>query len=291
MNGMVRIDAHQHFWQYSPVNYGWIDDSMAALKRDFLPHDLAPLLQANGLSGSIAVQARQSLKETRWLLKLAQENEFIRGVVGWVDLSSPQVTEQLQGFAGNQKLVGVRHVVQAEPDDEYMLRPEFRRGIAQLAEFGLVYDLLLHPRHVPVAVKLVREFPDQPFVLDHIAKPPIAAGTLEPWARDIRRLAELPNVACKLSGMVTEARWREWTQDDFRPYLDVVLECFGPSRLMIGSDWPVCTVSTDYGATLGIVLRFIGQLAPSERDAILGGTCARVYRIEAERTEGHNPQK
>jgi L-fuconolactonase len=291
MNGMIRIDAHQHFWQYSPVNYGWIDDSMAALKRDFLPHDLAPLLQANGLSGSIAVQARQSLKETRWLLKLAQENEFIRGVVGWVDLSSPQVTEQLQGFAGNQKLVGVRHVVQAEPDDEYMLRPEFRRGIAQLAEFGLVYDLLLHPRHVPVAVKLVREFPDQPFVLDHIAKPPIAAGTLEPWARDIRRLAELPNVACKLSGMVTEARWREWTQDDFRPYLDVVLECFGPSRLMIGSDWPVCTVSTDYGATLGIVLRFIGQLAPSERDAILGGTCARVYRIEAERTEGHNPQK
>ncbi len=283
MNGMIRIDAHQHFWQYSPVDYGWIDESMNVLKRDFLPRDLAPLLQANGLSGSIVVQARQSLEETRWLLELAQENEFIRGVVGWIDLSSPQIFEQLQEFAVDQKLVGVRHLVQAEPDDEYMLRPEFRRGIAQLAEFGLVYDLLLYPRHVPVAVKLVREFPAQSFVLDHIAKPPIAAGTLEPWARDIRALAELPNVACKLSGMVTEARLREWKHEDFRAYLDVVLDCFGPSRLMIGSDWPVCTVSADYAATLGIVLRFIGQLSNSERDAVLGGTCARCYGIEAER--------
>jgi L-fuconolactonase len=284
MNGMIRIDAHQHFWQYSPVDYGWIDDAMSVLKRDFLPRDLAPLLQTNGLSGSIAVQARQNLEETRWLLELAQENEFIRGVVGWIDLSSPQLRDQLGDFASNKKLVGVRHVVQAEPDDEFMLRPEFRRGIAQLAEFGLVYDLLLYPRHVPVAVKLVREFPAQNFVLDHIAKPPIAAGTLEPWARDIRTLAELPNVACKLSGMVTEARWREWKHEDFRAYLDVVLDCFGPSRLMIGSDWPVCTVSVDYAATLGIVLQFIAQLSNSERDAILGGTCARVYGIETERS-------
>jgi len=230
------------------------------------------------------VQARQNLEETRWLLELAQENEFIRGVVGWIDLSSPQLRDQLGDFASNKKLVGVRHVVQAEPDDEFMLRPEFRRGIAQLAEFGLVYDLLLYPRHVPVAVKLVREFPAQNFVLDHIAKPPIAAGTLEPWARDIRTLAELPNVACKLSGMVTEARWREWKHEDFRAYLDVVLDCFGPSRLMIGSDWPVCTVSVDYAATLGIVLQFIAQLSNSERDAILGGTCARVYGIETERS-------
>lgn len=291
MNGMIRIDAHQHFWEYSSAEYEWIDGSMAVLKRDFLPGDLAPLLEANGLSGSIAVQARQSLEETRWLLELARENEFIRGVVGWVDLSSAEVVEQLQAFAGNRKLVGVRHVVQAEPDDEYMLRPEFRSGIAQLAEFGLVYDLLLYPRHVPVAVQLVREFPDQPFVLDHIAKPPIAAGTLEPWARDIRTLAELPNVACKLSGMVTEARWSSWTQEDFRPYLDVVLDCFGPSRLMIGSDWPVCTVSADYAATVGIVLEFIAQLTNSERDAVLGGTCAEVYRIETEHTEGPKQQK
>ncbi len=281
MNGMIRIDAHQHFWQYSPVDYGWIDEAMAVLKRDFLPRDLAPLLQANGLSGSIAVQARQSLEETRWLLELAQENEFIRGVVGWIDLSSPRIVEQLQAFAGNRKLVGVRHVVQAEPDDEYMLRPEFRSGIAQLAEFGLVYDLLLYPRHVPVAVQLVREFPDQPFVLDHVAKPQIAAGTLEPWTRDMRMLAEFPNVACKLSGMVTEARWSSWTQEDFRPYLDVVLDCFGPSRLMIGSDWPVCTVSADYAATLGIVLKYIERLSSWERDAILGGTCARTYGIGA----------
>ena len=276
---MIRIDAHQHFWQYSPTEYEWIDESMAVLKRDFLPCDLAPLLQANGLSGSIAVQARQSLEETRWLLELAQENEFIRGVVGWVDLSSPQLRAQLGEFAHDKKLVGVRHVVQAEPDDEFLLRPGFRRGIAQLAEFGLIYDLLLYPRHVPVAVKVVREFPDQPFVLDHIAKPPFAAGIVEPWARDIRALAELPNVACKLSGMVTEARWCEWKYDDFRPYLDVVLDAFGPSRLMIGSDWPVCTVSADYTSTLGIVLQFMEQLTPSERDAILGETCAGTYGI------------
>lgn len=284
MNGMIRIDAHQHFWQYSSAEYEWIDESMAVLKRDFLPRDLAPLLQPNGLGGSIAVQARQCLEETRWLLALALENEFIRGVVGWVDLRSPQLRDQLGEFANNKKLVGVRHVVQAEPDDEFMLRPEFRRGIAQLAEFGLAYDLLLYPRHLPVAVKLVREFPDQPFVLDHIAKPQIAVGVVEPWARNIRALAGLPNVSCKLSGMVTEARSGKWTRDDFLPYLDVVLDCFGPSRLMMGSDWPVCTVSADYAATLGIVLECIERLSNSERDAILGGTCARVYRIETEQT-------
>ena len=276
---MTRIDAHQHFWKYSPAEYGWINDSMSVLKRDFLPADLQGLLQTNGIDGSIAVQARQSLEETRWLLELTRDNDFIRGVVGWVDLRSPRLRDQLEEFANNKKLVGVRHIVQDEPDDEFMLRAEFRHGIAQLAEFDLAYDLLLHPRHLPVAVKLVREFPDQRFVLDHIAKPPIAAGTTEPWARDIRALAALPNVACKLSGMVTEARWGKWTQDDFRPYLDAVLDCFGPSRLMIGSDWPVCTVSADYASTLNIVQKFIEPLATSERDAVLGGSCARVYGI------------
>lgn len=278
-SAMLRIDAHQHFWKYSPVEYGWINDTMPGLRRDFLPGDLAPLLEASGFAGSIAVQARQSMEETRWLLELADGNECIQGVVGWVHLRSPQLGDQLQEFAGARKLVGVRHVVQDEGDDGFMLQPEFRRGIAQLAEFGLVYDLLLYPRHLPVAAKLVREFPNQPFVLDHIAKPAIADRLLEPWATDMRALAQFPNVVCKLSGMVTEARWQEWRDEDFRPYLDVALEAFGPARLLIGSDWPVCTLSADYAKTLGIVLRFIERLSTTEQDAILGGTCARVYGI------------
>ena len=284
---MIKLDAHQHFWSYSPVEYEWIDASMAALQRDFLPHDLKPLLDQSGMDGSIAVQARQSLDETRWLLELAAQNNFVKGVVGWVDLCSPHVEEQLGEFADNEWLVGVRHVVQGEPDDRFMLRPEFQRGIARLAKFGLTYDLLLFPRHLPVAVELVREFPEQRFVLDHIAKPAIADGVAEPqlrsrfesWSRDMRELAKFANVSCKLSGMVTEARWGKWTQEDFLPYLDAVLEAFGPSRLMIGSDWPVCTVSAHYARTMEIVFRFIEKLNAAEQDEILGGNCARVYGV------------
>jgi L-fuconolactonase len=277
---MLKIDAHQHFWQYSAAEYGWISDPISVLRRDFLPRDLQPLLQANGFDGSIAVQARQSLEETRWLLELAQQNAFVKGVVGWVDLCSSAVRDQLAAYASNKKLVGVRHVLQDEPDDAFMLQPAFRHGIAQLAEFGLVYDLLLYPRHLPVAVQLVRAFPSQPFVLDHIAKPPIAEGTLEPWARAIRELAQFPQVACKLSGMVTEARWQKWTVDDFAPYLDVVMDAFGPARLMIGSDWPVCTLSADYARTMDIVRERLETLQPSEREAVLGGNCARIYGVE-----------
>ena len=284
---MIKLDAHQHFWNYSRAEYEWIDESMGVLQRDFLPRDLKPLLDQSGFDGSIAVQARQSLEETRWLLELAWQNDFIRGVVGWVDLCSLDIEEQLREFAGDKRLVGVRHVVQGEPDDRFMLRSEFRRGIARLAEFGLTYDLLLFPRHLPVAVELVREFPGQTFVLDHIAKPAIADGLaesqfrsqFESWARDMRELAKFANVSCKLSGMVTEARWGKWTQEDFLPYLDVVLEAFGPSRLMIGSDWPVCTVSGDYAQTLEIVSRFIERLRASEQDEIIGGNCMRVYGV------------
>ncbi|MGO9433203.1 MAG: amidohydrolase family protein [Terracidiphilus sp.] len=275
---MTRMDAHQHFWKYTAAEYGWINEEMATLKRDFLPHDLKPLLDENGFDGSIAVQARQSLEETRWLLELAEENGIIQGVVGWVDLCSPQLRSQVEELAACKKLVGVRHVLQDEPDDHFMLRPEFQRGIAELASFGLAYDLLLHPRHLPIAVKLVSTFPDQVFVLDHIAKPVIADGLLEPWKQDIRELAKHSNVSCKLSGMVTEARWKQWEQGDFRPYLDVVLEAFGPSRLMIGSDWPVCTLSAEYRQTVGIVLDYVHRLTQTEREGILGGNCARVYR-------------
>jgi L-fuconolactonase len=276
---MIRIDAHQHFWRYTAAEYGWINEQMAFLRSDFLPRDLKRLLDDNGFEGSIAVQARQSLEETRWLLELAEENNFIQGVVGWVDLCSSQLRGQLEELASHKKLIGVRHVVQDEPDDEFMLRLDFRRGIGQLEEFGLAYDLLLQPRHLPVAVQLVQEFPAQTFVLDHLAKPAIADGTLEPWRRDIRELAKFPNVFCKLSGMVTEARWRQWKQDDFRAYLDVVLDAFGPSRLMIGSDWPVCTLSADYEHAIGVALEFVQQLTETEREGILGENCARIYRI------------
>jgi len=276
---MIRIDAHQHFWKYTAAEYGWINDQMAPLRRDFLPWDLKPLLDENGMHGSIAVQARQSLEETQWLLELAEQNSFIRGVVGWADLKSPLFRDQLEGLAPHKKLVGVRHVVQDEPDDYFMLRPEFQCGIALLAEFGLAYDLLLHPRHLPIATQLVRQYPAQTFVLDHLAKPAIADGVIEPWRRDIRELAKCPNVSCKLSGMVTEARWKTWMPGDFRPYLDAVLDAFGASRLMIGSDWPVCTLSAEYAQTQGIVIDFLDRLTEEQRDGILGGNCARIYRI------------
>ena len=275
----MRLDAHQHFWKYSPDEYGWINDKMAVLQRDFLPADLRPLLAAEGFDGSIAVQARQSLEETRWLLELAAHDDIVKGVVGWVDLRSPDLAAQLHQFSQNPKLVGVRHVVQDEPDDEFMLRPEFRRGISRLAEYGLAYDILVFPRQLPAALKLVKEFPNQRFVVDHIAKPLIAEGRIEPWGSGIRELAMAENVSCKVSGMVTEARWDAWKPQDFRPYLDVVLNAFGAGRLMIGSDWPVCTVAGTYGRTMGLVRDYIGQLTSSEQDAIVGGNCARFYEL------------
>jgi L-fuconolactonase len=275
----MRLDAHQHFWKYSTAEYGWINDKMAGLRRDFLPQDLQPLLAAEGFDGSIAVQARQTLEETRWLLELAAHNDIVRGVVGWVDLRSPDLSANLHQFAQNPKLVGVRHVVQDEPDDEFMLRSDFRRGIGRLHEYDLAYDILIFPRQLPAAAKLVREFPDQRFVLDHIAKPLIAEGRIEPWDLGLRELAKAGNVCCKLSGMVTEARWDDWKPADFRPYLDTVLDAFGSARLMVGSDWPVCSVAGGYGRAIGLVRDYIGQLTSSEQEAILGGNCARFYGV------------
>lgn len=274
-----RLDAHQHFWRYNPAEHGWMTDPMAAIRRDFLPEDLRPLLEGLGFDGCVAVQARQSLEETRWLLELAGEHDFIAGVVGWVDLRSPELAGQLERFAEQKKLAGVRHVVQDEPDDEFMLGEEFRRGIARLAEFDLAYDVLIYPRQLRAAIELVRLFPEQRFVLDHIAKPAIADGAQEPWASGLRELAKAPNLCCKVSGMVTEARWGAWREDDFRPYLDVVFEVFGPERLMIGSDWPVCTLSASYEAAMGIVLEYIAQFPRAEQDSILGGNCARFYKL------------
>ena len=225
----MRIDAHQHFWIYDPREYDWIDDSMAALRRDFLPDALQPELERAGFQGCVAVQARQSIEETRWLLELAASSPFILGVVGWVDLQSPDVRSQLQAFARNPKLVGVRHVVQGEPDERFLLRPEFLRGISVLEEFNLAYDILIYPKHLSVAAEFVRQFPRQRFVLDHLAKPLIKSGSLQPWERGIRELAALPNVFCKLSGLVTEADWQRWQPEHIAPYMDVAFECFGRS--------------------------------------------------------------
>ena len=275
----MHIDAHQHFWIYDPREYEWVDDSMAAIRRDFLPHDLKPELQHAGFQGSVAVQARQTVGETRWLLELAASSSFVLGVVGWVDLQSPDVRSQLQLFAQSPKLVGIRHIVQAEPDDRFLLRPEFMRGIAALEEFDLAYDILIYTKHLKVAAEFVRQFPRQRFVLDHLAKPPIKDGILQPWTRGIEELARFPNVMCKLSGMVTEANWQHWKPEHMTPYLDVAFKCFGPQRLMIGSDWPVCAVVAPYTRVMSVVKDYLACLSSADQEAVLGGNAHRFWKL------------
>ena len=276
----MHIDAHQHFWTYDQQEYDWIDDSMAALRRDFSLADLKPELERNGFQGCVAVQVRQTLEETRWLLELAERNPFILGVVGWVDLRSPRLRLQLESFAKNPKLVGVRHIVQSEPDNRFLLQPDFLRGIAMLEEFDVAYDILIYTKHLPVAAEFAAQFPRHRFVLDHLAKPPIKSGAVDFWARGIRQLAARPNVYAKVSGLVTEADWQAWKPEDLRPYLDAAFECFGPRRLMIGSDWPVCTVAGSYSQVMQIVKNYIGKYAAEEREAVLGGNAAKFWKLK-----------
>ena len=275
----MKIDAHQHFWQYNAEEYGWIGPGMARLKKDYLPLHLAPLLAQAGIEGTVSVQARQTLAETEWLLELAGQHPFIKGVLGWVDLRSPMLYEKLERLGEHAKLCGVRHVLQDEPDDDFMLNKDFIRGLGLLAKFDLVYDLLILPRHLPVACKLVQKFPEQRFVLDHIAKPFIADRLLSPWASDMRRLATYPHVFCKVSGMVTEADWQRWQPLDFRPYLDVIFESFGPRRIMFGSDWPVCTLAGTYGEVFELVAAYVGQLSAGEQADVLGNTAISCYGV------------
>jgi len=275
----MRVDAHQHFWRYSEEEYGWISDPMAAIRRDFLPGDLRPMLLDTGIDATVAVQARQSLEETDWLLDLADAHDWIAGVVGWVPLASSRTHETLEELAARPKLKGVRHVLQGEPD-EYMQRDDFNAGIALLRRYSLTYDVLVLERQLPVAIQLVDRHPEQPFVLDHVAKPLIAAHELEPWRTQIRELARRPHVACKLSGMVTEAAFDTWTVEDLRPYIETVLECFGPGRLMFGSDWPVCTVASSYARWVGVVRDFTAELTEDEQESIFGGNAARFYGLQ-----------
>jgi L-fuconolactonase len=276
----MRIDAHQHFWRYNADEFDWIDESMASIRRDFLPDDLRPELEGAGFRGSIAVQTRQSLEETRWLLELAASWPQILGVVGWVDLRSPDLRSQLQGFRENPKLVGIRHIVQSESDDRFLLQPDFLRGISTLEEFDLAYDILIYPKHLPVAAEFLRHFPRQRFVLDHLAKPLIKSGSVQPWEAGMRELARFPNVLCKLSGMVTEADWRNWKPEQMTPYLDIALDCFGPERLMIGSDWPVCTVAASYSQTMNVVLEYFGKYPANVQDAVLGENAQRFWKLK-----------
>ena len=275
----MRIDAHQHFWKYDAAEYTWIDDSMAALKRDFLPDESAREMARVGFDACVAVQARQTLDETRWLLGLAAEHPSIAGVVGWVDLQADNVRDQLAALAGHQRLVGIRHIAQSEPDDRFLLRPQVVRGIGLLADFGLAFDILIYRRQLDSAAELVGRLPSQRFVLDHLAKPDLRSGEIDEWERDIRRLAAQPNVFAKLSGLVTEASWARWTSDQIRPYLDVAFDAFGWNRLMIGSDWPVCTVSADYARTMNVVIDYVAARPDHERDAVLGGNARRFWNL------------
>jgi len=276
----MHIDAHQHFWNYDPREYQWIDETMTPLRRDFLPPDLQDELEREGFQGSVAVQVRQTLQETRWLLELAAQSPFILGVVGWVELRSPQAGAHLKQLAHNPRLVGIRHIVQSEPDDRFLLQPDFLRGISLLAEFDLAYDILIYPKHLTVAAEFVRRFPEQRFVLDHLAKPEIKSGTINAWNKGMTELASYPNVYCKLSGLVTEADWNRWKPEDMRPYLDVAFEHFGANRLLIGSDWPVCTLAGSYARVMRLVKDYLSGHSEQEREAILGGNAKRFWRLK-----------
>lgn len=279
-NPPVRIDAHQHFWRYSAREYGWIDARMARLRRDFLPADLAPELERARIDGCLAVQARSSPAETEFLLSLAREHRFVRGVVGWVDLQAEGVADELARLAAEPLLRGVRHVVQDEPDPGFLDRPGFRRGVAALARHGLVYELLIYPHQLDAARRFVAALPEQPIVLDHLAKPAIARGGRREWERGFRALGAFPNLACKLSGLVTEAQWNAWRPAELDVYLDVALEAFGEERLLFGSDWPVCLLAApDYAAVHGLVQEWSARLPPAARARIFGGNAQRIYRL------------
>lgn len=276
----MKIDSHQHFWKYNKAEYPWMEGKLACCQRDFLPADLAPLLETGGLDGCIAVQARQTLEETDFLLALAEQNPFIKGIVGWVPFCEPDVEEHLDRYTGHPKTVGFRHVIHDEPDDQFILRPDFNAGISKLGRHPLCYDILIFERHLPQTITFVDQHPALPMVVDHVAKPRIRRKEFDQsWAVNIRRLAERENITCKLSGMVTETEDDDWNEDLLKPYFETVLEAFGAGRLMFGSDWPVCLMRSTHNRWLETVRSLISPLSESEGSAIMGETAQRVYRI------------
>jgi L-fuconolactonase len=273
----MKIDAHQHFWRYDPARHDWITPEMRVLQRDWLPEHLRPELSAAGIDATVAVQADSSEQETDFLLDLARTSSEIAGVVGWVDLTAAGIRDRLEYFAQFKKLKGFRHVAQSEADDCFLIRDDFLRGIQGLEAYRFTYDILIYPRQLPAAAELVKRFPRQLFVVDHMAKPLIKTGEIEPWAAFIRKIAEHDNVFCKLSGLVTEASGTGWVASDFAPYLDLVFEVFGSDRLMFGSDWPVCLLAASYTQ----VTQLIANYAASDHDRIFGLNAARFYGLTA----------
>ena len=273
------IDAHHHLWQYNDHDYIWMTGEMEPLRRDFLTPDLRSVCEESGVEGSVAVQARQTLAETEWLLQLAEKCSLIRGVVGWIPLIEDHVGSFLDRYSQNRRLKGVRHVLHDEPDDEYMLRDDFNRGVDRLQAYNLTYDILIFERHLPQTIQFVDRHPNQVFILDHIAKPRIREEILSPWRDNIRELAKRHNVYCKLSGMVTEAKWNTWTESDLVPYFETVLSAFGPSRLMFGSDWPVLTLACSYRRWTDCVRSFVSELSTDEQQRILSGSAIAAYRL------------
>lgn len=273
------IDAHQHFWKYNPVVHQWINDDMHVIRKDFLPADLLAILQQNNISGCVAVQADQSEKETDFLIELAKENSFIKAVVGWVDLRGKNIHERLAHYQQYAVVKGFRHILQGE-EPAFMLQPEFLKGIGALKEFGFTYDILIYPQHLSSAIQLVKQFPEQVFVIDHIAKPFIKDGLIDEWKEGMQTIAQFPNVCCKVSGMITEADWKNWKQEDLTPYLDVVVESFGTDRLMYGSDWPVCLVAASYKKMIGVVRDHFSSFSVSEQENIFRKNAIRFYHLD-----------
>ncbi len=274
----MTIDAHQHFWFYVPDRDTWITDDMATLKRDFLPGDLEPVLTANGIDGCVAVQASQSEEETLFLAKMAESYSIVKGVVGWVDLQSPTVYDRLEEFSLVEEIKGFRHVAQAEPDD-FLTRPDVIRGIRQLAAFDFTYDILIYPQQLKAALHLVRAVPEVKFVIDHLAKPRIGTQRINTWSNFMTEIAKCPNVSCKLSGLVTEADWQNWSKKDFFPYLDVVFGQFGPDRLLFGSDWPVCLLTADYTQVKTIIEEYVQPWGSDVRAKVFGANAVDFYRL------------
>ena len=279
----VTVDAHHHFWDPARVHYPWLTDELAPIQRRFGPEDLGPLVAQAGIDRTILVQTRSSLDETHEFLATAAANDFIGGVVGWLDLADPAAAEviaALRNGGDGSWLVGIRHQVHDEPDPLWLLRPEVRRGISAVGAAGLVFDLLVRPREMPAALETVRSHPDVAFVIDHLGKPPIRSGELEPWLSLMRQLGEFDNVTCKVSGLVTEADWRGWQVDDLQPSVDRAFEIFGPERLMFGSDWPVCLLAATYQEVVEAARATTARWSGAEREQVFGGTARRVYRLD-----------
>lgn len=275
----MTIDSHQHFWKYDPETYAWIDDSMSILQRDFLPSDLKKILDENNVDACVAVQANQSLDETDFLVALSDENPFIKGVVGWADLRDPSIHSTLNRYSSHKNLKGFRHVVQEEADHNFLLRQDFLRGIALLADYNFTYDILTFPHQLGATLEFVKRFPNQKFVIDHISKPYIKDGFYDGWAHLMKEIATHENVYCKLSGMVTEANHDSWTDEQIKPYMELVLEAFGTKRVMYGSDWPVCLLAGKYEQVKNVVTNFIAPLSIDEKNNIMGQNAITFYNL------------